>query len=75
MDFKTFFNEQLAKGMSLEDIARKHNVDIKDLQDEVNKGIKVEHEHTSDKDKAYRIALDHLFEDPKYYSKLDQAGL
>lgn len=75
MDFKTFFNEQLARGMSLEDIARKHNVDIKYLQDEVNKGIKVEHEHTSDKDKAYRIALDHLFEDPKYYSKLDQAGL
>lgn len=75
MSFKTFFIEQLAKGMSLEDIAKKHKVELKDLQSEVDKGIKVEHEHTNDKDKAYRIALDHLFEDPKYYSKLDQANL
>ena len=33
-------------------------------------GIKVEMEHTKDKKKAKEIAMDHLFEDPKYYSKL-----
>jgi len=33
-------------------------------------GIKVEMEHTKDRAIAREIALDHLTEDPKYYSKL-----
>jgi hypothetical protein len=33
-------------------------------------GIKVEMEHTEDPDMAKEIAMDHLTEDPKYYSKL-----
>lgn len=33
-------------------------------------GIKVEMEHTDDADVAKEIALDHLAEDPQYYSKL-----
>ena len=33
-------------------------------------GIEVEKEHTSDEDKARKIALDHLEEVPEYYSKL-----
>lgn len=42
----------------------------KQLKSQLNKGIKVEMEHTTDKVKAKEIALDHLFEDPKYYDKL-----
>lgn len=33
-------------------------------------GVKVEMEHTSDKQVATEIAMDHLMEDPKYYVKL-----
>ena len=60
----------LAKGMSLNDIAKKHNVSLNDLTDEFKKGYKVEREHTTDTNIAKEIALDHLFEDPKYYTKL-----
>lgn len=38
-------------------------------------GIKVESEHTTDKRIAKEIALDHLSEDKKYYTKLIKAGL
>ena len=65
----------LSKNMSINDIANKHKVDVNVLKQELKKGIKVEHEHTSDLKKAARIAMDHLFEDPKYYTKLDKLGL
>lgn len=60
----------LAKGMSVEDIANKHNVSVEQIQDQLEKGIKVEFEHTKDKKVAEQIAKDHLFETPDYYDKL-----
>jgi len=60
----------LADGKSLEDIAKHHDVDVKDIEKEHKKGIEVEYEHTGDKDKSKEIASDHLWEDPKYYTKL-----
>jgi hypothetical protein len=42
------------------------------LKKQLNKGIKVEMEHTDDKERAKEIAMDHLFEDPKYYDKLEK---
>lgn len=42
---------------------------------EFNKGIGHEKEHTEDEFIAAKIAGDHLKEDPKYYTKLDDAGL
>jgi len=60
----------LAKGLNLGDIARKHNNDINELTKEFQRGIKVEIEHTTDINLAKEITLDHLFEDPKYYTKL-----
>lgn len=42
---------------------------------QLKKGIKVEFEHTKDHNLAQEIAMDHLSEDPEYYSKLDKAGL
>jgi len=62
----------LAAGMSLEDIAKKHNVSNKEIADEFRKGYKVEREHTADTNVAKEIALDHLYEDPNYYSKLSK---
>ena len=38
--------------------------------EELKKGIKVEMEHTDNEEAAKRIALDHLFEIPNYYSLL-----
>jgi hypothetical protein len=38
-------------------------------------GIQVEMEHTNDLGVAQEIAMDHLTEDPEYYSKLVAAGL
>jgi len=60
---KGILNEALIEG----------NLDVD--QEELKKGIKVEMEHTKDRIKAEEIALDHLQEDPKYYTKLDKAGL
>lgn len=38
--------------------------------DELEMGLEVEQEHTTNKKIAKEIALDHLTEDPEYYSKL-----
>lgn len=40
--------------------------------DELELGIKHELEHTDDKLMAKEIAMDHLVEDPKYYTKLEK---
>lgn len=64
-----------AFGKTLKDIADHHKVDIEDLQKQLEKGIAVEGEHGSDKTKARKIAMDHLWENPKYYSKLVSCGL
>jgi hypothetical protein len=65
----------LSKGMSPQDIANKHKVDIDAIKRQLKMGIKVEKEHTSNLKAATRIALDHLYEDPKYYSKLSKIRL
>jgi len=54
----------------------KPTVSAKDVDPkELKKGIKVEKEHTTDIKTATRIALDHLSEDPYYYTKLAKAKL
>lgn len=61
------------KGILNEADIREKNLDVD--QEELKKGIEVEKEHTDDPVKAEEIALDHLAEDPQYYTKLDKAGL
>jgi len=51
--------------------AKEKDVDPKELK----MGIKVEMEHTDDPSKAKIIALQHLAEDPKYYTKLKSLNL
>jgi hypothetical protein len=60
----------LAKNKSLEDIAKHHNIDVNAVKKQLEKGIKTELEHTSNKNIAKEIAMDHIYEDPKYYDKL-----
>jgi len=63
---------KLAKGMSLSEVAAKHGLSADALKSELMLGIETEKEHTDNPDIARAIALDHLFEDPKYYTKLKQ---
>jgi hypothetical protein len=54
------------------------NVDVvpkKITANELQMGIKVEMEHTNDRKIAKQIAIDHLKEDPAYYSKLDKVDM
>jgi hypothetical protein len=55
---------------SVEEIAKKHKVSPSVIQNQLEMGMKVEHEHTTDNDAAMDIALQHLDEIPNYYSKL-----
>jgi hypothetical protein len=50
------------------EIAKKHGVSLKDIQKEIEIGIKIEMEHTDDSVLAREITLDHLVEFPDYYS-------
>lgn len=60
----------LSSGMSVEEIAKKHDRDVDDIFDQLRKGIQVEMEHTSEMMVAMEIAMDHLTENPDYYDKL-----
>ena len=62
----------LTKNKTLDDIVAKHSIEKDKLEKQLEKGIKVESEHTTDKAIAKEIAMDHLFEDPKYYDKLSK---
>ena len=70
LKFEDNISGGLSASMSLEDIAKKHNVNIELIKSELKKGIKVEKEHTADINIAKEIAMDHLVEDPNYYTKL-----
>jgi hypothetical protein len=77
MKYKQGFTEENLEGgmadkKTVEDIAKKHKVDIKVLTKQFNKGVKVEMEHTDNKQMAKEIAMDHISEDPKYYDKLSK---
>jgi hypothetical protein len=61
---------KLAKGMNLSEVAAIHGLSADDLKSELKMGINTEMEHTDKPEYARAIALDHLYEDPKYYTKL-----
>lgn len=64
----------LADNMSIEDIAKMHNVSIDFIKDQLKKGIQVEKEHVGDNEElAKEIAMDHLVERPDYYDMLLKA--
>lgn len=55
-------------------IADKHGVPLKNIEDQLKIGIKEETKEHG-KDKAHEIAMEHVWEDPEYYSKLDKARI
>jgi len=57
---------------SLEDSAKKHNVDVETLKKQLEKGIEIEKEHTKDDKVAEKIALAHIDERPDYYIQIDK---
>lgn len=58
-----------------EDLAKKYGVSKMQILAELDKGIKAEMEHTSKRDVAREIALDHIGEDLHYYEKLASVNL
>ena len=60
---------------SIREVAAKHGVSFVDIMDQLVKGVNVELEHTNDEKVAREIALDHLSEDPEYYTKLASVNL
>lgn len=68
--FEAYKLHGLAANKTVEDIAKKHNVDVESIKTQLAKGIQVEHEHTTDEQTAKKIAMDHIYENPHYYDKL-----
>ncbi len=60
---------------SPEELAVRHGVPVSLIMSQLEIGVRIEGEHTGDARLAREIALDHLLEDPRYYSKLSRAGL
>jgi hypothetical protein len=55
---------------TVEQIAKKHRLDVAFIQKQLDMGEPIEHEHTKDHQLAMDIALQHLDEIPDYYTRL-----
>ena len=55
-----------------ENIAKKFKLTLSKIQAQIRKGIKVEMEHTNDREKAREIATDHVSEFADYYDRLEK---
>jgi len=55
---------------TVEQIAKKHRLDVSFIQKQLDMGEPIEHEHTQDHELARDIALQHLDEIPDYYTRL-----
>ena len=60
------------KTHSEEEIAKKHGLSVDYIEKQIEKGKKVEKEHTKNEEEAEEIARDHLWEFPDYYDRLDK---
>lgn len=78
-------NEELEKGGHSDElrgtmeemhqqIADKHGVSLKQIESELKIGTEEEAKEHGEK-KAHEIAMEHVFEDPEYYTKLKKAGI
>jgi hypothetical protein len=63
-------NEQLKPYKTVEQIAKKHRMDVSDIRKQLDMGAPIEHEHTKNRKLAVEIALQHLDEFPDYYTRL-----
>jgi hypothetical protein len=58
-----------------EEIANKHGFTLQHIHAQVQRGIRDEMEHTTHSKVAEEIALDHLWQNPNYYTALKKAQL
>jgi hypothetical protein len=61
---------KLKSHKTVEQIAKKHRMDVSFIQKQLDIGEPIEHEHTKDHTLAMDIALQHLDEIPDYYTRL-----
>jgi len=61
---------KLKSHKTVEQIAKKHRLDVSFIQKQLDMGEPIEHEHTKDHELARDIALQHLDEIPDYYTRL-----
>jgi hypothetical protein len=57
---------------TVDDLVKKYNVTRQEVLKQLDAGIKIEKEHTSDREVAKQIALDHLGEKLEYYELLSK---
>ncbi len=62
--------QKLKSHKTVEQIAKKHRLEVSFVQNQLDMGEPIEHEHTQDHDLAKYIALQHLDEIPDYYTRL-----
>lgn len=62
----------LTDNWTVEDVAKKHDVSVSEIKKELDKGADIELEHTKSEAKSKEIALDHLYEFPDYYTRLEK---
>ncbi len=62
--------EQLKSYKTVEEIAKKHRLEVSFIQRQLDMGEPIEHEHTKNHELAREIALQHLDEIPDYYTRL-----
>jgi hypothetical protein len=63
-------NEQIKPFKTVEQIAKKHRLEVSFIEKQLKMGEKIEHEHTKNHELAREIALQHLDEIPDYYTRL-----
>jgi hypothetical protein len=61
-----------ADKLTPQDIADKHGVSLEKITSQITKGIKVEMEHTNNRQEALDLVYDHLTEFPDYYTRLNK---
>lgn len=71
-EFNELDEARKSKDITIEDIAEKHGVSIRSIEMQIEKGIKIEKEHTESEKEAKVIAMDHLVEIPDYYDRLNK---
>jgi|LakMenE01Jun11ns_1017448.scaffolds.fasta_scaffold9953086_3 hypothetical protein len=67
---KKKLKEQLKPFKTVEQIAKKHRMEVSFIQKQLDMGEPIEHEHTKNHTLAKEIALQHLDEIPDYYTRL-----
>jgi hypothetical protein len=60
----------LSDNMTVEQIAEKHGVSVEAIEMQIEKGKKIEMEHTDNEKEAIKVTMDHLVEIPDYYDRL-----